>query len=117
MVRKRSPNEKEQNRIRMSIIGQDSEYRKLRADYIRKRKTRRKYWINKYREALGCVRCGIKGPFCIFDWHHLGDKDFNINDSYSKNLKRLMNEIRKCINVCANCHRLIHHEERYPNGS
>ncbi len=58
------------------------------------------------------MRCGIKDIFVIYDWHHLRDKKFDINDSMTKNLKKLFNEIRKCILICSNCHRKIHHEER-----
>lgn len=96
----------------MRIVGKSLEYRKLKATYIKNRKQRRKYWLNKYKTAKGCQRCGIKTNSIIYDWHHIDGKDFAINTKITTSLKRLFKEIRKCILVCSNCHRLIHEEER-----
>jgi hypothetical protein len=58
----------------------------------------------------GCLCCPEKNPICL-DFHH---KDPKKKDKAVakllgfKNKERLLNEIKKCIVVCANCHRKIH---------
>lgn len=41
------------------------------------------------------------------DFDHLGDKKFGISEALSKNLniKVILEEIKKCDLLCANCHR------------
>lgn len=109
LVRYRSDKEKLANKLAMRERGKCPEYRASKAAYAKARKGRRKYWLNKYKEAKGCSMCDFKGPACCFDWHHVGvGKDFEINSSLLISLKRMFNEMRKCILVCSNCHRKIH---------
>lgn len=110
VARKRSEKEREANKLRMRVVGACPEYRAGRAAYAKARKDRRKYWINKYKEAKGCSMCDFRGPGYCYDWHHVGvGKDFEINSGQLLfSLKRLFNEMRKCILVCSNCHRKIH---------
>lgn len=57
-----------------------------------------------------CERCGYNNCMAAFDFHHeRGIKEENVqffieNGSRQKTLK----EIKKCILLCANCHREIH---------
>lgn len=59
----------------------------------------------------GCALCPEKEPCCM-SAHHLNpeEKDFSIansrKDGYS--LKKVVDELKKCICVCENCHRKIH---------
>ena len=63
----------------------------------------------------GCVRCKIKDPR-VLEFHHLdtSKKEFNIADYYYSQYssERLEQEIKKCTVICANCHRILHAEER-----
>ncbi len=54
-------------------------------------------WYNKYVGAL--------------DFHHIGEKEGHIN-TFLKNESRqkVLKEVKKCILLCANCHREIHHK-------
>lgn len=60
-----------------------------------------------------CKRCGIKHTghnSCIFDFHH---KDPSIKDADWGRMRRwkvdrIRPEIKKCILLCSNCHRLTH---------
>jgi hypothetical protein len=60
-----------------------------------------------------CTKCSEKRWY-VLDFHHLGDKDIDVsrmvNDSYS--IKKIKEEIRKCIVLCANCHRELHFLEK-----
>lgn len=64
---------------------------------------------NRYKAYKGCNKCGIKNPI-ILDFHHIKEKSFNVATGIAHDYKRerIKNEIRKCIVLCANCHRIIH---------
>lgn len=60
-----------------------------------------------------CNRCGYKKYIGALEFHHLdpNEKDFNISHlRYYSFGDKIKNELDKCILVCANCHREIHHE-------
>ncbi len=68
-------------------------------------------------ELLGgcCSVCKEKFPLCVYDLHHLNpaEKDFPPASLYLRKWSIILPEIAKCILVCANCHRKIHHEDKY----
>jgi len=50
---------------------------------------------------------------CFFKFHHLDPKEKDFNPSRLKKYSfddRVKCELDKCILVCSNCHREIHHE-------
>ncbi len=65
-------------------------------------------WIHSLKTP--CIICGESEPVCI-DFHHTDPtkKDFTIGKKQSWSKERLLPEIRKCVCVCANCHRKIHY--------
>ena len=65
---------------------------------------RRTHWLNKYKEHEGCCHCGYDEDGVALQFHHLGNKVINISDARSSSLKKLFNELRKCVVMCANCH-------------
>jgi len=77
------------------------------------RKRKREEWA-KYKETLHCCRCGQNHPATL-DFHHEdpSQKTGNVfklvgNGQY----KKALDEIEKCIVLCANCHRIHHWEDR-----
>lgn len=56
-----------------------------------------------------CIICGEKESVCI-DFHHTNpsEKEFTIGKHRSRSKEWLLNEISKCVCLCANCHRKIH---------
>lgn len=68
--------------------------------------------LNKIKEDSGCVICGESRVICL-DFHHKNknDKNFTISSNLGKSIDELLNEVEKCIVVCANCHRIIHSED------
>jgi len=57
-----------------------------------------------------CFRCDIAFPDCVFDFHHLGEKEFAIGSSMEMvGVERLAQEIATCELLCANCHRMEHY--------
>jgi hypothetical protein len=87
-------------------------YVKNKDSYLEKNtKARRekREFIDSLKIGLQCEKCGEK-EICCLDFHHMKDKDFEIANASNRNLslERIKKEIKKCICVCANCHRKIH---------
>ena len=65
----------------------------------------------KYKKTLRCTYCGLD-DHRVLEFHHTGEKDGNIsrmvNTGYGWN--RIKNEIKKCIPLCSNCHRIEHYK-------
>lgn len=64
---------------------------------------------NEIKAAKGCCCCGEK-TVCCLDFHHVGDdKDRDVSTwALNKSVKRMLEEIGKCVVVCSNCHRKVH---------
>ena len=90
--------------------------KKSEKDYVKKRKNEIKKWFVEYKSHLKCSKCG-EDHIATLDFHHKGDKDKGINFmthwGYSKD--RIKKEVNKCIVLCANCHRKLHHNLRNKN--
>ena len=65
---------------------------------------RRTHWLNKYKQHQGCCYCGYDDDGIALQFHHTGDKAFNVSDARSYSLRKLFSEIRKCVVICSNCH-------------
>jgi hypothetical protein len=78
-------------------------------------KNKREYraqW-NAYKATLSCTYCGAQHP-AIIDFHHvIRGKDKRGVNELAKNsqFSAAMEEIKKCIPLCANCHRILHWNE------
>lgn len=62
-------------------------------------------------------KCGYARCINALEFHHLDplQKDFNISNIKLTTFdKRTMEELDKCIMVCANCHREIHYQKLAP---
>lgn len=64
-------------------------------------------WLNSLKTP--CIICGEAEPVCI-DFHHINpaDKDFSVGKHRGRSREGLLKEVRKCICLCANCHRKVH---------
>lgn len=98
---------------------QKKHYKKNKAYYYnkaREREQKAKEFIHKYKEAKGkCEICGFDHVHCL-DFHHVNpeEKKANICDMHKNGWseERMLEELNKCILVCANCHRQIHWEKK-----
>ena len=80
-------------------------YRKMKRDYI-----------DNYKLSKGCAVCGYNKCASALDFHHDGNKEYNIaNARNSMGLKRLIEEMDKCIVLCRNCHAELHENLRRNN--
>lgn len=82
----------------------------------RVRENRKKYYykasklINRYKSFYGCKLCNEKEP-CVIDLHHLdhNTKEYSVSEMVGRfNYEKVKIEIRKCVPLCANCHRKVH---------
>ena len=69
-----------------------------------------RFSFQEFKATLKCAHCGENDPVCL-DFHHLDptQKDRNVTKGMSSwSYKRIMEEVEKCIVLCANCHRKEH---------
>lgn len=52
-----------------------------------------------------CEDCDIDNPL-VLEFHHVTDKDYNVAQIMHWSWERILEEINKCIILCANCHRI-----------
>jgi len=80
--------------------------------YKKKRDRIRNYKIELLSGLGGkCVNCGYKKCPASLDFHHKGDKESEVMvllKNYSK--EKALKEAKKCIVLCANCHRELHYK-------
>jgi hypothetical protein len=56
-----------------------------------------------------CSLCGYESQQCVYDFHHLRKKEFSISKKLGTySWEKILEESKKCIMVCANCHRELH---------
>ena len=99
-------------------LPQEIKVRYHRRDNITKKKlrNRRKIIINRYKLLKGCQLCGYKKHFSALEFDHT-DRSSKIkavsmlikgNNSW----KMVKEEIKKCMLLCSNCHRLKTYENK-----
>ena len=75
------------------------------------RRKERKIWFESITYNHCCYFCGEKERCCI-DYHHKdpSEKDKSISNLLGtlRSKERILNELKKCIAICSNCHRKIH---------
>lgn len=94
--------------------------------YIEKSKANRAYSITQQRRAVKrqllkvkggkCQKCGYDKCVEALEFHHIDhtEKEFELKCSSGiRPMYEYYKELEKCILVCANCHREIHHDEGY----
>ena len=72
-------------------------------------------WLKRTKERMvksfgsKCCVCGKTYPVEVFDFHHIdpNKKTFKISGK-TISWVRMAGELRKCVMVCSNCHRMIH---------
>ena len=69
-----------------------------------KNRLARKEWLNSIKTQSGCVDCGYNTHPEVLQFDHLEDKTFGISSNRNLAKSRILEEIKKCQVVCANCH-------------
>lgn len=69
-------------------------------------------------EMMGgkCCRCGYHKNYSALEFHHIDPKNkgFQLDSRHLSNtsMDKIIEEVKKCVLVCSNCHKEIH----YPNS-
>ena len=64
-----------------------------------------------------CQTCGYNRCLNALDFHHVGDKEHTISKMYlNQPLSKILQEVKKCMLLCANCHR-EHHAVHKPKNA
>jgi len=95
---------------REHYLGNYAERRKALND---RRKKLKKEW-DTFKCTLKCTKCGFDHQAAL-DFHHEDPtkKEHSVNRLVSDGrFKKAYEEIKKCIVLCANCHRIHHYEEK-----
>jgi len=60
-----------------------------------------------------CTDCGNVFPHYVYDFHHIDQdlKSANLNKLLNCSLEKVLEEIKNCVLLCANCHRIRHKAE------
>lgn len=76
-----------------------------------KRQKRREWYA--FKATFACIHCGFNHPAAL-DFHHVDRTNYRSVNKLAQagNYKAARDEIKKCVCLCANCHRIHHHEER-----
>ena len=88
-----------ENRDKVNIYQQN--WRKKRYD-----------WYQSFKKGKHCIFCSESYPACL-DFHHKYpqkkyDVVYKLVKRFSSNNVIALREIKKCVLICANCHRKIH---------
>lgn len=74
---------------------------------------RRKYWLGRYKQAKGCELCGYDKHHAALHFDHLDmyQKIHDVSKMVKGNLSILIQEVRKCRVLCANCHSTVSYNQ------
>ena len=68
----------------------------------------RRRWVREEKERRkSCAFCGLVGDPRIYEFDHIGTKEFEVHKAKTK--KAFVKEVEKCQMLCANCHHLKTH--------
>ncbi len=65
--------------------------------------------LNRYKIWCRCRKCGFRKAAVALDFHHTdpSTKSFCLTDCAQRKWKTVKAEVRKCVVLCANCHRMV----------
>lgn len=83
-----------------------------RLEQGRRQTEKRRAWLQALKSDQPCEDCGGVYPHYVMDWHHIdpATKSFavgNAINAYSEAC--VLEEVSKCLLLCANCHREREH--------
>lgn len=93
-----------------------SECKQCHSSYMKNKYQEKKDIIQNLKSQDKCAKCGDSRGY-VLDYHHIDptQKENNIARMTSNNyqLDKVFDEIKKCICLCANCHREFHYLENH----
>jgi hypothetical protein len=118
MLTKKEINKRYYNKHRNKILSKNKLYKQNNVDIVKKhtqysvvkeRYSKRKQELILY---LGnkCADCLQQFPECVYDFHHLDitKKEKSPAILLKGNIEKAFSELKECILLCSNCHRIRH---------
>jgi len=65
-------------------------------------------WLDDIKIKSGCIACEYSEHPSALVFHHKNPKEKSFGFCNKKKSKEVLQEIEKCVVLCANCHTLIH---------
>lgn len=96
-------------------VARTQKYRKKNIErwkqYDKNRNEKNKSIVDEWK-SQGCSRCDEK-RYWVIDAHHIdpSTKEYSIGHT-SHGTNKIINELKKCIPLCSNCHRDLHYQQR-----
>ena len=111
MPYKSKEKEQERNRRYQSIWYASN--REKQIERVKEVKKIKREWFNSLKIGLKCRQCGQDHPATL-DFHHIdpNKKDFNLSCFMNISKSKILAEIKKCSVFCANCHLILHWNEK-----
>jgi hypothetical protein len=77
----------------------------------RRHRDKMRQWFSEFMKDKSCLKCPESTKECL-DFHHIDPKTkkgqvTKLLRDY-RSMKKVLEEIEKCVILCANCHRKIH---------
>lgn len=75
---------------------------------------RRKEWLRSIKDGKPCADCGVPYPSRVMQFHHTSEEEKVANIATllrTRGRQAILDEIAKCVLLCANCHALRHVED------
>jgi hypothetical protein len=110
----KNPNKRKEKQAEYSKKYYEANKNKIKTTTKNVKRTFNTKW-KEYKSALSCTQCGENHPATL-DFHHfIRDKSNHKVFKLVRNCNwtLLMEELKKCVVLCANCHRKHHHAEGY----
>ena len=89
-----------------------SECKYCHSDYMKQKYQEKKNIVQEIKSSCSCAKCGESRGY-VLDFHHINpsEKDNTVARLTSNNykLEKVYDEIKKCVVLCANCHREFHY--------
>lgn len=108
--RRADPEYRAKEYARNNLLDKRPEAKVKHAETTRNRNRLRKI---KAVEYLGgrCNKCGKDWHPAVFEFHHIDPKEKDLQPSQALQMswENFKKELDKCILLCANCHRMVHH--------
>lgn len=89
-----------------------SECKYCHSDYMKQKYQEKKNLVQEIKSSCACAKCGETRGY-VLDFHHIDPSEKNETiarlTSNTSNINKVYDEIKKCIVLCANCHREFHY--------
>ena len=92
-----------------------AECKECHSNYMKQKYQQKKEEVQELKSQMACAKCGETRGY-VLDFHHIDPKNKENTiarlTSNTSNINKVYDEIKKCIVLCANCHREFHYLQK-----